>query len=324
MKRFISQWIEEFRRAWLNTSEPPLPLSAAFVVFCLLACTLFRWIITLIRPDTPFSIYFPAVLFATAFGGLRAGLGATIGGGILGFAVAFLDEPPMASLFVLFLIYLTISGLIIWGIQHYRSLIAHHRQISSRLMEEEQYRKLVVNELQHRLKNKTTTVHAVLRQLLYQQPETFERIDGCLTALSATDDLIAHTDERGCDLKELLLAELGPYGHVRFILNGEPVYLPGKLAVSLALIVHELATNAAKHGAFSSSTGYLQLSWTVSDSKLSIVWDETGGPTVQPPKQLGFGSKLIGSALRPFGGETDIMYLPTGIYCTMKCRIPAA
>ncbi len=191
-------------------------------------------------------------------------------------------------------------------------------------MEEEQYRKLVVNELQHRLKNKVTTVHSVLRQLLYQQPETFERIDGCLNALSATDDLIAHTDERGCDLKELLLAELGPYGHVRFILNGEPVYLPGKLAVSLALIVHELATNAAKHGAFSSSTGYLQLSWTVSDGKLSIVWDETGGPAVQPPKQLGFGSKLIASALKPFGGETNIMYLTTGIYCTMKCKIPAS
>jgi two-component sensor histidine kinase len=324
VQRSISTWIEEFRRAWLNTSEPPLPLNIAFVAFCLFACTLFRWIITLIRPDTPFSIYFPAVLFATAFGGFRAGVAATIGGGILGFGVIFRNEPPMASLFVLFLIYITISGLIIWGIQHYRSLIAHHRQISSRLMEEEQYRKLVVNELQHRLKNKVTTLHAVLRQLLYQQPEVFERIDGCLSALSATDDLIAHTDERGCDLKELLLAELGPYGHVRFILNGGPVYLPGKLAVSLALIVHELATNAAKHGAFSSPTGYLQLSWTVTDARLSIIWDETGGPAVQPPKQLGFGSKLIASALKPFGGETDIMYLATGIYCTMKCTIPAS
>ena len=150
VRHLISKWTDEFRRAWLNISEPSLPLNVAFVIFCLGACTLFRWFITLIRPDTPFSIYFPAVLFATAFGGLRGGIAATIGGGILGFAVAFLNEPPVASLLVLFLIYLTISGLIIWGIQHYRSLIAHQRQISSRLMEEEQYRKLVVNELQHR------------------------------------------------------------------------------------------------------------------------------------------------------------------------------
>lgn len=324
MQRLILKWTEEFRRAWLNTTEPPLPLNAAFVIFCLASCTLFRWVITQLRPDTPFSIYFPAVLFATAFGGLRAGIAATIGGGILGFSLAFLNEPALLSLLVLFVIYLIISALIMWGIQHYRSLIAQHRETTSRLMEEEQYRKLVVNELQHRLKNKLTTVHAVLRQLLYQQPETFARIAGCLNALSATDDLIAHTDERGCDLKELLLAELGPYGHVRFILNGEPVYLPGKLAVSFALIVHELATNAAKHGAFSSPNGYLQLSWTITDDKLSIVWDETGGPAVEPPKQLGFGSKLIESALKPFGGETDTMYLTTGIYCTMKCRIPAS
>jgi two-component sensor histidine kinase len=324
VQRLILKWTDEFRRAWLGAFEPPLPLNAAFVVFCLLACTLFRWFITLIRPDTPFSIYFPAVLFATAFGGLRAGFAATAGGGLLGFSLSFLDRPTLLSLLVLFVVYLISSALIIWGIQHYRSLIAHHREISSRLMEEEQYRKLVVNELQHRLKNKLTTVHAVLRQLLYQQPEVFERIDGCLNALSATDDLIAHTDERGCDLKELLLSELGPYGHVRFILNGEAVYLPGKLAVSFALIIHELATNAAKHGAFSSPNGYLQLSWTVSDARLSIVWDETGGPVVQPPKHLGFGSKLIASALRPFGGETDIMYLTTGVYCTMKCKIPTS
>src|SRR5437016_5878995 len=117
--------MEEFRRAWLNTSEPPLPLNVAFVIFCLAACTLFRWVITLIRPDTPFSIYFPAVLFATALGGLRGGVAATIGGGILGFSLAFLNRPALLSLLVLFVVYLIISALIMWGIQHYRSLITH-------------------------------------------------------------------------------------------------------------------------------------------------------------------------------------------------------
>jgi len=322
VRRLISKWVGEFRNAWLGLAEPSTLLNAGFTASCLLLCTLLRWGVSLIRPDTPFSIYFPAVLFAAAFGGLHAGVAATIGGGLLGFSLTFLNTPGESALLALFLIYIAVSGLIILGIQHYRALVAHHREISDRLMEEEQYRKLVVNELQHRLKNKVTTVHAVLRQLLYQQPDVFQRIDGCLTALSATDDLIAHTDERGCDLKELLLSELGPYGHVRFILIGEPVYLPGKLAVSMALIVHELATNAAKHGAFSSANGYLQLSWAVSGDTLSLVWDETGGPNVEPPQQLGFGSKLIGSALRPFCGETNMMYLNTGVYCTMKCRIP--
>ena len=67
-----------------------------------------------------------------------------------------------------------------------------------------------------------------------------------MRALSAADDLIARVDGSGCDIRDLLLSELGPYDHVRFTLNGESLFLPAKLAVSLALIFHELATNAAK------------------------------------------------------------------------------
>ena len=78
-------------------------------------------------------------------------------------------------------------------------------------------------------------------------------IDHRIRALSATDDLIARVDGSGCDIKDLLRSELGPYGHVRFNLNGDPLFLPAKLAVSLALIFHELATNAGKYGAFSAA-----------------------------------------------------------------------
>src|SRR4029453_4174659 len=104
--------------------------------------------------------------------------------------------------------------------------------------------------------------------------------------LSATDDLIARLDGRGCDIKDMLHSELGPYGHVRFNLNGDPLFLPAKLAVSLALIFHELATNAGKYGAFSAANGMLQVSWSLSDDNsdlplLKISWDETEGPTVE-------------------------------------------
>ena len=143
-------------------------------------------------------------------------------------------------------------GLTIWGIEHYRSIAAQQRDIAKRLIQEEAYRKLVVDELQHRLKNKLSTIHAVLHQVLHDQPKVWASIDQRIRALSATDDLIARADGSGCDIKDLLLSELGPYGHVRFTLNGDPLFLPAKLAVSLALIFHELATNAGKYGAFSS------------------------------------------------------------------------
>jgi two-component sensor histidine kinase len=221
------------------------------------------------------------------------------------------------------LIYVMVSGLIIWGAGHYRSIAAHHREISRRLIEEETYRKLVVEELQHRLKNKLSTVHAVLHQVLHNQPQIWASIDGRIRALSATDDLIARADRGGCELRELLLSELGPYDHVRFTLNGEALFLPAKLAVSLALIFHELATNAGKYGAFSSPRGLLQVSWSLAGDRLTIVWDENEGPPIGAVGKAGFGTKLLNSALRPFDGGTEIAFLRTGLHCTLKCRIPA-
>src|SRR6202020_1565132 len=174
------------------------------------------------------------------------------------------------------------------------------RQIARRLTEEETYRKLVVDELQHRLKNKLSTVHAVLHQVLQDQPQIWANIDGRIRALSATDDLIARVDGSGCDIKDLLLSELGPYGHVRFTLNGDPLFLPAKLAVSLALIFHELATNAGKYGAFSAARGLLQGSWAGSEDRLHIVWDETEGPPVGGAGDAGFGTRVMEVGLRPF------------------------
>ena len=175
-----------------------------------------------------------------------------------------------------------------------------------RLIKEEEYRKLLVDELQHRLKNKTSTIHAVLHQVLQDQPQIWDSIDRRLRALSATDDLIARLDGSGCDIKDMLHSELGPYGHVRFNLNGDPLFLPAKLAVSLALVFHELATNAGKYGAFSSPRGLLQVSWSVSEDGLNLTWDETEGPAVENVGPAGFGTKLLQSALRAFDGKTEI------------------
>jgi two-component sensor histidine kinase len=212
----------------------------------------------------------------------------------------------------------------IWGVEHYRAVAAQQRRISRRLIEEEEYRRLVVDELQHRLKNKLSTIHAVLHQVLQDQPKIWASIDPRIRALSATDDLIARVDGSGCDIKDLLLSELGPYGHVRFTLNGHPLFLPAKLAVSLALMFHELATNAGKYGAFSSARGLLQVSWTVSDGRLNIVWDETEGPVVGAIGPAGFGTRLLKSALLAFDGKTEISFLKTGVHCTMQCRLPGS
>jgi len=314
--------IDVVRHGWLGLSQPPLVFGTGFATACLLLATLFRWGLAQIRPDVFFTPYIPAVFFATAVGGLRIGVLTTIASGLLGLAVNFGDTTADAARVILLVIYWAVCGLMIWGLEHYRSMAAQHRENARRVVQEEEYRKLLVNELQHRLKNKLSTIHAVLHQVLEGQPQVWSAIDHRLRALSATDDLIARVDGSGCDIRDLLLSELGPYGHVRFTLNGEALFLPAKLAVSLALILHELATNAGKYGAFSSSRGLLQVSWTLSDDRLNVIWDETEGPTVEQVGAPGFGTRLLRSALMPFDGKTEIAYLRSGVHCTMQCRIP--
>src|SRR5579864_9271253 len=315
----------EFRKGWQGISRPSLLFSVGFSGTCLALSTAARWTLSNLRPDVYFTPYFPAVFFATAIGGYRVGIATAGVAGLLGIAVDFGDAPgTFFPRIVLFIIFAIVSGLTIWGVEHYRSVAAKQREISKRLIREQAYRKLVVDELQHRLKNKVSTVHAVLHQILQNQPQVWASIDRRMRALSATDDLIAKVDGRGCDIKDLLLSELGPYGHVRFSLNGDRLFLPAKLAVSLALIFHELATNAGKYGAFSSERGLLQVSWSLNDGRLNIAWDETEGPWIGEVGQPGFGTKLLETALKPFDGKTEISFLKSGVHCTMQCRVPKA
>jgi len=320
----MAKLIDEFRRGWQGTALPSPLFSTGFAVSCLALSTAARWGLSLIRPAVFFTPYMPAVFFAAALGGARIGIATALVGGALGVIVNFSNAVPDSARLVLLIIYLIVCGLAIWGIEHYRSMVSNQREISKRLIREEEYRKIIVDELQHRLKNKLSTIHAVLHQVLQDQPQVWANIDHRLRALSATDDLIARVDSSGCDIKDLLLSELGPYGHVRFTLNGDPLFLPAKLAVSLALIFHELATNAGKYGAFSAPRGLLQVTWSVSDDRLNITWDETEGPSVEQVGEAGFGTKLLKSALRAFDGKTEMTFLKTGFHCTMQCRIPKA
>ena len=321
----MTKWTEEFRRGLLGISEPPAILSFGLAAVCLILSTVFRFGISLLRPDIPYGLYLPAVVAAAVFGGMRAGIFTAIGGAALGLTLDFGGSPRGLATAVLAVVYFVVAALILWGARHYRLLVARHRELSSRLGEEERYRELVVEELQHRLKNKLATIHAVIRQALHDQPAAWSRIDGRMRALAATDDLIAQTEGRGCEIIDLLRSELGPYGHVRFTLNGDPLFLPARLAVSLALMFHELATNAAKYGAFSTPKGLLHVSWTVTNDLLSIVWDESGGPMITTQGKPGFGTKLLNTGLRAFDGKTEIALLGTGLHCMMQCRIePAA
>ena len=206
----MDKLIDEFRKGWQGEAPPSSGLSIAFAVTCLLVAPLARWGLAHVRPDVYFTPYFPAVFFAAAFGGLRIGVITALAGGVLGVVVNFGDDFADRARFTLLALYWGVCALTIWGVEHYRSLLIEQRRISRRLIEEEDYRKLLVDELQHRLKNKLSTVHAVLHQVLHDEPQIWARIDPRLRSLATTDDLISRIDKVGCDIRDLLIAELGP------------------------------------------------------------------------------------------------------------------
>jgi two-component sensor histidine kinase len=107
--------------------------------------------------------------------------------------------------------------------------------------------------------------------------------------------------------------------------DGSDVPLPASFASTLALALHELATNATKYGALSVPTGEVSLSWTVTDNhRLALTWTELGGPRVNPPERAGFGTRMIERALfAPFDGHAMLDYAPAGLHCRIVASIPA-
>jgi two-component sensor histidine kinase len=304
-------------RVWRWGLRPGSPAALGFAIACFAAATGIHLAFRLIRPDlAAYSTYYPAVLFATLVGGAWSGIITLALGAAMAWFVfepSFLTSPPPVSDELASLsLYLVSTAFIIWGAENYRLVIR-------RLDAEEHYRRLVVSELSHRIKNKFATACAVVQHELASQSGVMQRITGRLRALATADDFICRSDGRGAAIRDLLVAELAPYDMARMSLVGEPLVLPSKLAVTLALVFHELATNAAKYGALSVVTGRVGISWTLTGSELKIGWIETGGPEVEAPRRRGFGSTLFKHALDPFHGRVDVKYESGGVICAISC-----
>ena len=181
--------------------------------------------------------------------------------------------------------------------------------------------KLLLDELNHRVKNTLSTVQAIADQTLRTNadPAGFrEAFEARLMALSATHNLLTATNWRSADLREVAQQEFRPYGPERYRLTGPPVALAAAEALALGMLFHELATNAAKHGALSSGVGQVCVAWRVHGEAgrqvLEIDWAERDGPPVARPTRRGFGSRLIERSLQgQLGGEASLDFAPEGL-----------
>ncbi len=202
--------------------------------------------------------------------------------------------------------------------------------------------RLLVNELNHRVKNSLATIQAIAAQTFHAArslPQAQEAFSARIVALAEAHDLLTRENWEGADLADLLSRLEVLHGGVlregirRFVFDGPSVRLSPRMALSLSMALHELATNAVKYGALSSLDGQVRIAWKVTPAgapantqgghpRLSLTWTETGGPPVAVPTRRGFGSRLIERGLASeLSGEAHIDFEPSGVVCRIEAGL---
>jgi len=189
--------------------------------------------------------------------------------------------------------------------------------------------KILINELNHRVKNTLATVQSISMHTHRSTPEAFvQRFEGRLVALSKAHDLLTRRRWTGVGLGELLEQELAPYADAdqsRIVMEGPELTLSARTGLALSMVLHELVTNAAKYGALSAEGGRVQVAWGLEERTnniLTLRWIESGGPRVDPPTRRGFGRQLIErNIIKDLGGKADLEFMASGLHCSISFQL---
>ena len=196
----------------------------------------------------------------------------------------------------------------------------------------EERRTMLINELNHRVKNTLASVQSIARQTLRQgrsAAQMEELFTARLIAMSAAHDVLTRENWEGADLREIVDGALGPFqakGDDRFEVSGPDVRLGSRAALAIAMALHELATNAVKYGALSGEVGQVTLGWAArkagDGARLELDWREHGGPPVAPPRTTGFGSRLLTQGLAAdLSGAAELTFAPGGVVCRITAPL---
>jgi two-component sensor histidine kinase len=263
-----------------------------------------------------FAAYYLAVTLSAVLGGYRAGLLAIALSALAGWYFfaerqgAFAPMSPVdTTIFSIFVVSTSVNGLI----------AASLRQVILQLRDRDLELSLIADELRHRVKNVLSLVLSVSRQTArnaHEVPAFQAAFEARVKALAHAHDILARSGWAGAGLRELISAHLSPFVSPegpRLLLEGDDLTVDPDTAVSLSLMLHELATNAVKYGSLSTPKGELRLSWRCDrvHNALMFEWLERGGPRVEPPRRKGFGATLMARTLAPDG---RIDYEPDGVH----------
>ena len=201
-------------------------------------------------------------------------------------------------------------------------------RLATHLMRAEAHRELLVNELNHRVKNTLSSVQAIVARGLAQSPASAEQLNAIetgLLALSHVHNILSSHNWQGAGMRDIAAAILEPYAigaRRRVIASGPAFTLPPRVAIPLVLVLNEMVTNAAKYGALSTADGVVALSWRVAGARLRITWEESGGPPVRPPQRSGYGTRFIERAVSgELGGNYTATYAPSGLSAVIEIGV---
>jgi two-component sensor histidine kinase len=194
----------------------------------------------------------------------------------------------------------------------------------------EEHRKLLVNELNHRVKNTLAVVQSIASHTIRNATtlsEAGRTLSSRLISLAKAHDILTHQNWSGADLNDLITASIKPHAPIeRFQISGDKVWLPPNIALSFALALHELTTNAIKYGALSNAKGRVSISWRLIARKrqrrLELEWREAGGPTVGPVERKGFGTQLLERIFASdSAGQIVLTFERSGLACDFRVNL---
>jgi PAS domain S-box-containing protein len=202
------------------------------------------------------------------------------------------------------------------------------RDITERRRAQER-QQLLINEIQHRIKNTLATVQAIATQTLRSSPKECDAFVARLHALAGAHDLLRDDNWHQAALNDLVAKALNAFRdkhRERFFVDGpDGIFLDAQKSSLLVMALHELATNAVKYGALSNENGQVRVLWeTLADGaakRFRLCWTESGGPPVNPPAQKGFGSLLIERALQNHLGQARLDFAPQGVICSIEISL---
>lgn len=294
-----------------------LPSQAALAAACVAAGTVLHRLLEPALVAAPFITYFPAVLLASVLGGYRAGTMALV---LSATFAEYLWLAPYRSFelsrsgWATLAVFFAMGGIVVFA--------AHLLQVAMAMARESEARAgLIAREMQHRMGNKLALVQAVAK-LSARHARTLnefqELFSARLRALSESQSVAGSDPDLPTDLDALLKVVLRPFDEQRISISGPAVGVAHKDRPMLALLFHELGTNAVKHGALSTSAGRVLVGWSIAKPGVQIEWREIGGPPVTTPAQAGFGTSLANAAFSPDRGEVVLDYRPDGLCCTVR------